>query len=177
MVAERKLEDKSKKLNAEWKVFHPVIAETQRWSRNRTRVAERPYFPGYIFVGSDDGDDSWRHISYVRGIKDHGLMLRAEDKPATVCPLVMSTLIDRCDVVEVEQPDGTYWQRHYVRVEEADLFLFRVGSRVKVTEGPFAAFEARVEWSSAKRVQLLLNVFGRQTKVEVAPKQLELVKV
>jgi transcriptional antiterminator RfaH len=48
------------------------------------------------------------------------------------------------------------------------------GSRVTVVEGPLAGLEGLVSSVSAKRVEVLMQLLGNDTRVRLAPSALEL---
>jgi transcription termination/antitermination protein NusG len=58
-----------------------------------------------------------------------------------------------------------------------DAFEFRVGDRVKVSEGNFESFEGLVDRIDREsgRIIVMLNILGRGTPVELEPWQIEAV--
>lgn len=176
-VAEKALAEQQVKTNADWSIFNPRLREIRRYSRGRIKEVERPYLPGYIFIAFDVDGDDWPPINKTRGIKDNGLMLAAVSRPATIPTLVMEDLLGRCDVEEFPEADGTMTRRHYIHQEAADAYLFKVGSTVKVTEGPWAGLHGPVQWSSRERVKIMMSLFGSVRPVEFRAKSLELAKV
>jgi transcriptional antiterminator RfaH len=176
-VAEKALAEQRVKTGAEWEIFNPRVRETKRWSRNRTREVEKPYFPGYIFIAFDVHGDDWPPINITRGIKDNGLMLSTISRPATIPSLVIEDLIGRCEVELYPERDGTITPRHYIKQEVADAYLFQVGSTVRVAEGPWAGLTGPVAWASRDRVKLIMSLFGSERPVEFRASNLELTKV
>jgi transcription antitermination factor NusG len=52
--------------------------------------------------------------------------------------------------------------------ERERVWLLRPGSVVTIVNGPLASHEGIVEWSSERRVRLLLHLLNHSTSVELA---------
>jgi transcriptional antiterminator NusG len=68
-------------------------------------------------------------------------------------------------------------QRSIVESKERPRIFFSPGDTVRVNEGPFADFTGKVESIDAERskVKVLINIFGRETPVELEVDQVEKV--
>lgn len=123
---------------------------------SRTRVLRgkfvdeiRPFFPGYIFVGTEGAADPMHAIHSTYGISQ---LVCFGNRPALVPQALLENLMARCD-------DNCLMRQ--------DLDL-ESGGRVRLATGPFASQVGEVvRASSDRRVWLLLDVMGQRTKVSV----------
>lgn len=142
-------------------VFNPKIRTVYRSLKKRDRETIRPYVPGYLFVQFDVCVEGWERINKQRGVRS--LMYAASEVPARVKDEALLPLMAMC-------LDG------FLIEEEADSFLFKVGSTARAMEGPFAGFSGKVERSSLERVTVMIDIFGRPVPVDGRPAMFELVR-
>src|SRR5262249_25769271 len=125
-----------------------------------------PLFPRYLFVRFDMGRDGWREIFDYAGI---GGLVCAGGLPVRVYDSYV--LLFQGQGVDGSTPGK----------REAKL-VFAFGSRVRVTEGPFAGFEASVdkrlelpieEIDADTRIRVVVDIFGRGTPVDLNLSQIE----
>lgn len=156
MIAEAGLRNKG------FQPFNPKVY-TQRIVRGARTWTERPYLPGYIFIRFDPHEDvHWPKINFVRGIQT--LLYSASEKPAPIKDAAMAVLLDRCN-------------GDRVKAEDIDLALTKVlpiGSQARVVDGSFKDFVGTVAWSDQERVRIVLGLFGRQTKITLPSRAVEL---
>ena len=136
--------------------FLPMEEETRQ--RNGKYVtAMRPLFPGYIFVAFDVTRGFWRTVNSTYGIT----RLVSLGKEPTAVPLdLVSQLMLRCDANGKLLPPK----------------LLKPGDQVMLTKGPFANFVAEVETIAPdRRVWVLMEIMGGQTRVAVGADQLRTV--
>lgn len=136
--------------------FLPMEEETR--PRNGKYVtAMRPLFPGYIFVAFDVTRGFWRTVNSTYGIT----RLVSLGKEPTAVPLdLVSQLMLRCDANGKLLPPK----------------LLKPGDQVMLTKGPFANFVAEVEAIAPdRRVWVLMEIMGGQTRVAVGADQLRAV--
>lgn len=139
-----------------FKTFLPMEEETHQ--RNGKFVtAMRPLFPGYLFVVFDVARGLWRTVNSTYGIT----RLVSFGKEPTAVPLdLVLQLMLRCDA-----------KRKLLLPE-----LLRPGDQVTLTKGPFANFVAEVEKIAPdRRVWVLMDIMGGQTRVAVGADQLRSV--
>ena len=110
----------------------------------------RPFFPGYLFVGTGSTSGPLQSIRSTYGISQ---LVRVGTKPAVVPDQLVEELRSRCDDDEImSQPE--------------DL---KSGEMVRLTHGPFANLVGEVERIAPdRRAWLLLDVMGQKTKVSIA---------
>ncbi len=136
-----------------FETFLPLDEETRR-RNGRFVTAKRPLFPGYIFVAFDVAQGHWRTINSTYGITR---LVSFGVEPAAVPADLVAQIRLRCDA------DGKL-------VPHA---MLQPGDRVTVTTGPFADFVAEVETLSPdRRVWVLMDIMGNQTRVRVTADQL-----
>jgi len=151
------LEARIVSMNAEDAIYEVVIPmEDYVDFRNGKRVvAQRKMFPGYLLVRSQLDDQAWfviRNTPGVTGFVGQGA------KPSP---------LPRRDVESFLMPKGgteeQVAQRAKPRLE------YEIGETVRVKEGPFADFSGEVIELNEDQLKLkvLVNIFGRETPVEL----------
>lgn len=141
------------------KVFNVIVPkENQIEIKNgKRRVVERKIFPGYILVEMIVTEDSWyvvRNTPNVTGFVGTG---------TTPSP------ISDDEVKAIQKRMG---------VEEPKYKMdFTVGQLVNITDGPFKGFDGSVgEIDESKgKLKVLVNMFGRETPVELDSLQVKKV--
>ena len=121
------------------------------------RVGRRlPLFPRYLFVWFDPDVDHWRPIWSTRGVEH--IFGSTPEAPMPVPYGVVEELLGRPEISAVFKP--------------ASLG----GKMVRVLGGAWHQFEGIVQWSTEKRVAVLMSVFGRTgTVVNLRRDQVEVV--
>ena len=139
-----------------FQTFLPMEEETRQ--RNGKFVsAMRPLFPGYIFVAFDVTSGLWRSVNSTYGITQ---LVSFGKEPSAVPLDIVSQLMLRCDAKGKLLPPT----------------LLKAGDQVTLTEGPFANFVAEVEkFAPDRRVWVLMDIMGGQTRVAVGADQLRAV--
>lgn len=139
--------------------FLPRCRKTRRHARKTDTVLE-PLFPRYLFTQFDPDASMWRSINGTRGVIG---LLTGGSRPLPV-------------------PDGMVEK---LQMETADdgvmpltaLGMFWKGRKVRVKSGPFAnqpAEVAEVLPDGKDRVQILLNLLGVETSMQVPSYALEI---
>lgn len=139
-----------------FKTFLPMDEETRQLD-GKFVTAMRPLFPGYIFVAFDVAHGLWRRVNSTYGIT----RLVSFGKEPSAVPLdLVSQLMLRCDA-----------QGKLLTPK-----LLNPGDQVTMTKGPFANFVAEVEKIAPdRRVWVLMEIMGAQTRVAVGADQLRSV--
>jgi transcriptional antiterminator RfaH len=148
-IAERNLKQQG------FKTFLPTEDGTKR-VRGKFMTAPQPLFPGYIFVAFDTGAGHWRTINSTHGITR---LVSFGKEPAPVPRDIVSQLMMRCDASgKLVPPKG-----------------LKPGDQVRVNSGPFADFPGTIETiEPERRVWVLMEIMGGQTRVAVAADQLRM---
>jgi transcriptional antiterminator NusG len=124
----------------------------------KKRKSERKFFPGYVLVHMDMDDTTWHLVRSVPRVM--GFIGGTPDKPAPITEREANQILQRME-------EGSERPRPKV--------LFEPGEVVRVTNGPFADFEAVVEEVDYEKNKLRVSVliFGRSTPVELEFLQVE----
>ena len=129
-------------------VFIPTQEKIQIRRGQRRKVNEK-IFPGYILVKMQMTDDAWLGVRTTDGVTGFvGMSSRPTPLPKSEVEAIMQY---------AKQSDTQY---------KAD---FVEGEAVRVTDGPFNEFLGSVDNIDEERgkVTVLLNIFGRETPVEL----------
>ncbi len=147
----RNLRQRIESMGMEDKIFQVVVPREKkiRVKNGKRHVIEERLFPGYALVQMIVTDDSWyvvRNTPNVTGFVGSGTI------PTPVSDEEVGRLLRR---MGEEEP------KYKIDVTEGDA--------VKITDGPFKDFEGKIsEVNEAKgTVKVLVNVFGRETPVEL----------
>jgi transcriptional antiterminator NusG len=113
-------------------------------------------FPGYLLVRCHLDDDSWYVIRNTPGVTG---FVGQGTKPSPLRRKEVETFL----AVKDEAGGDAPVRKGKPRVE------FEVGETVRVKEGPFADFSGEVDEINHEqlRVKVLVNIFGRETPVEL----------
>ena len=148
-IAERNLKRQG------FRTFLPMEDATKQ-VRGKFVDVLRPLFPGYIFVSFDMTLGHWRAINSTYGLTR--LVSFGKD-PAPVPLDIVCQLMLRCDASGKLLPPK----------------LLKPGDQVRLATGPFADFVATVESIAPdRRVFVLLDIMGGQTRVAVPVEQLRM---
>lgn len=132
--------------------FHPTM-RTKKIIRGRRAFVQESMFPGYFFARIVD---RWRAIRSTIGVRD---LLTMNDRPGLVSDLEIQKLKKICDE-----------SGRFIPVEQR----FARGQRLLIKDGPFRDFTGIYEGMRVQdRLEILLNIFGRDTRVIVEEGSLE----
>ncbi|WP_375002170.1 transcription termination/antitermination protein NusG [Aeromicrobium sp. CTD01-1L150] len=169
------LENRITSLNAEDFIFEVVVPteEVAEIKNGQRKLVKRTVLPGYVLVRMDLTDESWgvvRHTPSVTGFVGNShqpvpLSLAEVEHmlaPAVEAEVAAQAVTDAPDAPQTAAP----------KVEFAD---FQVGDSVMVVDGPFATLHATITEINldAQRVKALVEIFGRETPVELSFTQVQ----
>jgi transcription termination/antitermination protein NusG len=174
------LENRITSLNMEH-FIHEVIVPTEEVAEiknGQRKLVKRTVLPGYVLVRMDLTDESWsavRHTPSVTGFVGHShqpVPLSLEEVENMLAPAVQAQ-VDAAATAET--PGGAPKQaasRQQVAVADFD-----VSDSVMVVDGPFATLHATITEinAEAQRVKALVEIFGRETPVELSFTQIQKV--
>ena len=131
----------------------PVETVVEVTGDNKQKEVERKVFPGYVLVKMIMNDESWHVIRNIRGCT--GFVGPGSKPVALTEEEVLALGIDKKEVV----------------------VSYEVGDNVRITDGPLKDFVGIVtELSPTKnRVNVTVNMFGRETPVELEMTQVEAI--
>lgn len=151
-------------MDAKNKVFHVVVpTEDEIEIRDgQRRTVKRKLYPGYVLVqtielkeGDPDSDEAWHMIRNTTGVTG---FVSSGTRPV---PLSMDEVNHILRAMRMEQPR--------VRVS------FIPGQSIRIVDGPFEDFVGTVDEINTEkgRVKVIVNMFGRETPVELDFLQVE----
>jgi len=171
------LENRITSLNMEDFIFEIVVPteEVAEIKNGQRRMVKRTVLPGYVLVRMDLTDESWstvRHTPSVTGFvghSQHPVPLSLEEVEKMLAPAVVAAA-----EAEAAEAGVTKTAPAKKKVEVAD---FGVGDSVMVVDGPFATLHATITEINpdAQRIKALVEIFGRETPVELSFNQIQKV--
>jgi transcriptional antiterminator NusG len=153
------LEARIQSMNMEEKIFEVAIPmeDVVEFKGGRKIVAQKKVFPGYLLVRCVMDDNSWYVIRNTPGVTGFVGQGRHGQKPTPLTKREVQTfLAAKGDGESAAKPGKP-------RLE------YDVGESVRVREGPFADFSGQIVDINADQLKLkvLVNIFGRETPVEL----------
>jgi transcriptional antiterminator NusG len=150
------LEARISSMNMEERIFEVVIPmeDVIEFKNGKKVVVQKKMFPGYLLVRCQLDDDSWYVIRNTPGVTG---FVGQGNKPS---PLPRRDV----DMFLQVKPEGEESpKRQKPRLE------YEVGETVRVKEGPFADFSGEIIEINEDQLKLkvLVNIFGRETPVEL----------
>ena len=175
------LENRITSLNME-DYIHEVIVPTEEVAEiknGQRKLVKRTVLPGYVLVRMDLNDESWgavRHTPSVTGFVGHShqpVPLSLEEVENMLAPAVRAEA-EAAAVAEAASTGAPVRPSTRAPIEVAD---FDVSDSVMVVDGPFATLHATITEINAEsqRVKALVEIFGRETPVELSFNQIEKV--
>jgi transcriptional antiterminator NusG len=174
------LENRIHSLNME-DYIHEIRVPTEEVAEiknGQRKMVKRTVLPGYVLVRMDLTDESWsavRHTPSVTGFVGHShqpVPLSLEEVEKMLAPAIVAA----AEAEAVAAGGGTSSAGAAAKkpVEVAD---FEVSDSVMVVDGPFATLHATITEINAEsqRVKALVEIFGRETPVELSFSQIQRV--
>ena len=171
------LENRITSLNME-DYIHEVVVPTEEVAEiknGQRKMVKRTVLPGYVLVRMDLTDESWaavRHTPSVTGFVGHShqpVPLSLDEVEGMLAPAITA----EAEAAAATEPGGGGVAAKQ-KVEVAD---FDVSDSVMVVDGPFATLHATITEINAEsqRVKALVEIFGRETPVELSFSQIQKV--
>ncbi|QBX57454.1 transcription termination/antitermination protein NusG [Nocardioides seonyuensis] len=171
------LENRIVSLNME-DYIHEIVVPTEEVAEiknGQRKMVTRTVLPGYVLVRMDLTDESWstvRHTPSVTGFVGHShqpVPLSMREVEDMLAPAVVAE--SEAAAASSEKGSSTTPRK---QVEVAD---FEVSDSVMVVDGPFATLHATITEINAEsqRVKALVEIFGRETPVELSFSQIQRV--
>jgi transcriptional antiterminator NusG len=171
------LENRITSLNME-DYIHEVVVPTEEVAEiknGQRKLVKRTVLPGYVLVRMDLTDESWsavRHTPSVTGFVGHShqpVPLSMAEVESMLAPTVKA----EAEAAATPEKAGAAAPAQR-KTEVAD---FDVSDSVMVVDGPFATLHATITEINAdtQRVKALVEIFGRETPVELSFSQIQKV--
>ena len=158
--------------------IHEIVVPTEEVAEiknGQLKMVKRTVLPGYVLVRMDLTDESWaavRHTPSVTGFVGHShqpVPLSLQEVENMLAPAIVAQ-------AEAAAPAeaGAAGAPAKRKTEVAD---FNVSDSVMVVDGPFATLHATLTEINAdtQRVKALVEIFGRETPVELSFSQIQKV--
>jgi len=146
-------------MNMEDKIYEIVIPmeEVDEYKNGKKQTVMKKVFPGYLLVRCRMDDESWYCVRNTPGITGFVGQAQKGQKP---------TPLSRREVKTFLSPKTTGVDAAPRRQAKLD---YEEGESVRVKEGPFADFTGEIAEINADHMKLkvLVNIFGRETLVEM----------
>jgi transcriptional antiterminator NusG len=138
-------------------IFQILIpTEQELQTRNGKRyLRDKKVFPGYILVQMSLTDDTYKLVKSTSGVTG---FVQSGNKP-----------------VPLEEYEVRRIMTNLEASKEAPKVSWNKGDAIRVVEGPFSDFSGKIEEVSPEKEKLkvLINIFGRDTPVELDFSQVE----
>jgi transcriptional antiterminator NusG len=176
------LENRIISLNME-DYIHEVVVPTEdvaEIKNGQRKMVNRTRFAGYVLVRMDLTDESWaavRHTPSVTGFVGHAhqpVPLSMAEVENWLAPTFAAVEAEAAAAAAQGGDGSTTKTAPKRQVEVAD---FDVSDSVMVVDGPFATLHATITEINAEsqRVKALVEIFGRETPVELSFSQIQRV--
>ncbi len=157
--AQQNLAARTASMNMEDRIFESVIPmeDVVEFKNGKKVVVQKKMFPGYLLVRAHLDDDAWYVVRNTPSIVN---FVGSGGKPS---PLIRREVENFLQVKEEGAPSTPKTKHKSARLE------YEMGETVRVKEGPFADFSGEiVEINEDQlKVKVLVNIFGRETPVEL----------
>ncbi|WP_423408715.1 transcription termination/antitermination protein NusG [Heyndrickxia sp. MSNUG] len=154
------LEKRVETMGMQDKIFRVIVPEEEEtdFKNGKKKVVKRKTFPGYVLVELVMTDDSWYVVRNTPGVTGFVGSSGAGSKPTALLDEEVAFILKRMGVEE----------------KKIDI-NFELGETVQVSEGPFTNFTGTIEEIDKDKAKLkvLVNMFGRDTPVELEFSQIQ----
>jgi transcriptional antiterminator NusG len=174
------LENRIISLNME-DYIHEIVVPTEEVAEiknGQRKMVKRTVLPGYVLVRMDLTDESWaavRHTPSVTGFVGHShqpVPLSMTEVENMLAPAVVARAEAEAVAAGTASPGSSSASKKPVEVADFD-----VQDSVMVVDGPFATLHATITEINpeSQRVKALVEIFGRETPVELSFSQIQKV--
>lgn len=158
------LENRIQSLNMEDYIFgiEVPMEDVVEIKNGQRKIVRRVRIPGYVLVRMDLTDESWGAVRHTPGVTG---FLGFGHQPV---PLTLDEVMSMLAPVVEEHVEAA--GRPVAPPQPEQAVEFEVGESVTVMEGPFETLAATISEVSpdAKKLTVLVSIFGRETPVELA---------
>lgn len=168
------LESRISSLGLEDQVFQVEIPmeEIEQHTEKGKKVVTRVRFPGYVLVRMTDDEDARRKVRETEGVtgfvgtQREPIPLSRRDVVQMMAPMIRTQALKAA---------GEKEEANKQRIVEV---TYKVGESVTVIDGPFATMPAVVSEVNpeTQKLNVLVNIFGRDTPVELGFNQVEKIE-
>jgi transcriptional antiterminator NusG len=169
------LEQRAVSLNVEDYIYQVEVPQEEvvQIKNGDRRTIKQNKLPSYVLVRMDLTNESWGVVRNTPGVT--GFVGNAYDPyPLTLDEIVKMLAPEAEQKAAAEAAEGGAPAAGGRKVE-VQVLDFEVGDSVTVTDGPFATLQATINEINAdsKKVKGLVEIFGRETPVELSFDQIQ----
>lgn len=154
------LEKRLESMGMEDKIFRVLVPEDEETEikNGKKKVAKKKVFPGYVLAEMIMTDGSWYVVRNTPGVTGFVGSAGSGTKPTSLLPEEVEMILKRMGMEE--------------SITELD---FELKESVRVADGPFNDFTGTIEQIDLdkQKVKVHVNMFGRETPVELDFSQIE----
>ncbi|POX55385.1 transcription termination/antitermination protein NusG [Streptomyces sp. Ru71] len=169
------LEQRAVSLNVEDFIYQAEVPEEEivQIKNGERKTVKQNKLPGYVLVRMDLTNESWGVVRNTPGVT--GFVGNAYDPYPLSLDEIVKMLAPEAEekaAREAAEAEGKPAPQRKVEVQVLD---FEVGDSVTVTDGPFATLQATINEINpdSKKVKGLVEIFGRETPVELSFDQIQ----
>jgi len=157
-AATRYLKQRSESLGMEGKIFNVIVPKEKKIKikNGKRRTIEEKIYPGYVLVDMVMSEDSWYVVRNTPRIT--GFVGTDPTEPTPLSKEEIDSLMGRMRADETK-----------TKIE------FRAGDLVKISDGPFKDYDAKVTQVDEEhgKLKVFVSLFGRDTEVELDSLQVQ----
>ena len=169
------LEQRSVSLNVEDYIFESQVPQEEvvQIKNGDRKTIRQNKLPGYVLVRMDLTPESWGVVRNTPGVT--GFVGNAYDPYPLTLDEIVKMLAPEAEEKAAREAAEAAGKPAPQRKVEVQVLDFEVGDSVTVTDGPFATLQATINEINAdsKKVKGLVEIFGRETPVELSFDQIQ----
>ncbi|MFJ9414794.1 MULTISPECIES: transcription termination/antitermination protein NusG [unclassified Streptomyces] len=169
------LEQRAVSLNVEDYIFQAEVPqeEVAQIKNGERKTIRQNKLPGYVLVRMDLTNESWGVVRNTPGVT--GFVGNAYDPYPLTLDEIVKMLAPEAEEKAAKEAAAAEGKPAPSRKLEVQVLDFEVGDSVTVTDGPFATLQATINEINAdsKKVKGLVEIFGRETPVELSFDQIQ----
>lgn len=169
------LEQRAVSLNVEDFIFQAEVPqeEVAQIKNGERKTIRQNKLPGYVLVRMDLTNESWGVVRNTPGVT--GFVGNAYDPYPLTLDEIVKMLAPEAEEKAAREAAEAEGKPAPARKVEVQVLDFEVGDSVTVTDGPFATLQATINEINAdsKKVKGLVEIFGRETPVELSFDQIQ----
>lgn len=169
------LEQRAVSLNVEDYIFQAEVPQEEvvQIKNGDRRTVRQNKLPSYVLVRMDLTNESWGAVRNTPGVT--GFVGNAYDPYPLTLDEVVKMLAPEAEEKAAREAAEAEGKPSPSRKVEVQVLDFEVGDAVTVTDGPFATLQATINEINAdsKKVKGLVEIFGRETPVELSFDQIQ----
>ncbi|MCQ1576124.1 transcription termination/antitermination protein NusG [Streptomyces parvus] len=169
------LEQRAVSLNVEEFIYQAEVPEEEivQIKNGERKNVRQNKLPGYVLVRMDLTNESWGVVRNTPGVT--GFVGNAYDPYPLTLDEIVKMLAPEAEEKAAREAAEAEGKPAPARKVEVQVLDFEVGDSVTVTDGPFATLQATINEINAdsKKVKGLVEIFGRETPVELSFDQIQ----